>query len=310
MGQNDEKFNKFDENDNIIPRVAVIQDMSGFGKVSLTEAIPVISAMGVEVCPLPTAILSTHTYEFKNYTLCDMTDEMEKIIEHWQNIGLKFDAVYSGYMSSARQVEITKDFMLKCRADGAKIVVDPVMGDNALIDVKMVYSERMNELIGGMRELCSIADAVTPNLTEVCLLTGVDYPKGILSDSEIKDFLKSLMALGAKNAVITSIMDGEGSMCVAVCDGSDFYKIDCGYVKRAFHGTGDIFTSVFTGALVNGKSVAESANIATDFVYESIKNTIEHPQIPIRHGVLFELVLKSGYFAKDSYPDRIKLIKG
>lgn len=298
----------FGENEKILPRAAVIQDMSGFGKVSLTEAIPVMSAMGVEVCPLPTAILSTHTYQFKDYTLCDLTDEMEKIIDHWEKLGLEFDAVYSGYMSSKRQVGITKAFMQKQRQRGAKIVVDPVLGDNALLDVKTVYSERMKELVGGMKELCAVSDAITPNLTEACILTETDYPKGVMTNDDIKDLLRRLSALGSGAVIITSIMDAEESMCVSVYDGDGFYKIDCGYVKRPFHGTGDIFTSVFTGGLVTGVSVIEAANIATDFVYEAIRKTVEHPQIPIRHGVLFEKVLKDGYFARTDYPDRVTRI--
>lgn len=298
----------FPKSEKILPRAAVIQDMSGFGKVSLTEAIPVMSAMGVEVCPLPTAILSTHTYEFKNYTILDLTDEMEKIIAHWNEIGLEFDAVYSGYMSSARQVEITKSFMEKQKRSGAVIVVDPVMGDNALLDVKTVYSERMRELTGGMRELCGIADVITPNLTEACLLLDIDYPTKPLSDDEIKDILKKLKELGTQAVAITSVMDSESSMCVAVYDGSGFYKIDCGYVPtRPFHGTGDIFTSVLTGAMVKGCSVLDASNLAVDFVSESIKKTMEH-DIPIRNGVLFEYVLEKGFFARSTYENRITVI--
>ena len=298
-------------NEKILPRAAVVQDMSGFGKVSLTEAIPVMSGMGIEVCPLPTAILSTHTYEFKNYTLCDLTDEMVKIINHWDEIGLEFDAVFSGYMSSERQVEITKSFMLAQREKGAKIVVDPVMGDNALLDVQTVYSERMRELIGGMKELSAIADAITPNLTEACILTGMEYPKAAMSDGEIIEMLKRLTDVGAPTAAVTGVMDGEKSMCVAVYDGDNYYKIDCGYIERPFHGTGDIFTTVFTGGLMQKKSVLEAASLGADFVYEAIRKTVEYPnQIPIRQGVLFELVLQEGYFARESHPDRITVIKG
>lgn len=298
MEQNDAFLKNVNIEQKILPRAAVIQDMSGFGKVSLTEAIPVMSAMGVEVCPLPTAILSTHTYEFKDYTLCDLTDEMVKIIDHWEKLCIEFDAVYSGYMSSKRQAEITKTFMENQKNKGAKIVVDPVMGDNALLDVKTVYSERMKNMVGGMRELCSVADVITPNLTEACILTETEYPAGSMTDNDIKELLEKLLKLGCSAAVITSIMDSDSSMCVAVYDKESFHKIDCGYVNRPFHGTGDIFTSVLTGALMLGKSVLESAKLATDFVYEAIQETIKYPQIPIRHGVLFEEVLRRGYFTK------------
>lgn len=301
---------KSGENEKILPRAAVIQDISGFGRVSLTEALPVMSAMGVEVCPLPTAVLSTHTYEFKNYTLLDLTDEMEKIIAHWEELGIDFDAVYSGYMSSARQIEITTEFIEKQKKKGAIIVIDPVLGDNALLDVKTVYSERMNDLIDGMREMSQIADAITPNLTEACLLLDWEYPKGPLSDADIKELLERLSQKGPEIVAITSVMDSESSMCVAVYDRKKDLKckIECGYVDRPFHGTGDIFTSVFTGALMNKLSAIDAANLAADFVAEAINRTIKYPEMPVRHGTLFEPVLRKGYFAKTEYPQRVKYI--
>lgn len=290
----------------VIPRVAAVHDMSGFGKVSLTEALPILSAMGVEACPLPTAVLSTHTYEFQNYTLCDLTDEMEKIIIHWQEIGLEFDAVYSGYMSSARQIDITGSLMEEQKRKGALLVVDPVMGDNALLDVQSVYSERMRELVGGMRELVSVADVITPNVTEACMLLNEEYPRHPLPNADMKRMLYRLCEMGAGAAIITSVMDSENSMCVAVYDpkADRYYKINCGYVNRPFHGTGDVYTSVLTGALVQGKSIIEAANLAADFVYHAIQKTIRHPEIRIREGVLFEPVLASGYFAKPEHEPR------
>lgn len=290
----------------IIPRVAAVNDMSGFGKVSLTEAIPILSAMGVEVCPLPTAVLSTHTYEFENYTLCDMTGEMSKIIAHWRKIGLEFDAVYSGYMSSAQQIGITRALMEEQKARGALLVVDPVMGDNALLDVQAVYSDRMRELVGGMRELASIADIITPNVTEACMLLGEEYPRRPLHNAAVKDMLYRLCEMGAKAAVITSVMDSENSMCVAVYDAAAdrYYKINCGYVNRPFHGTGDVYTSVLTGALVLGMDTIDAANLAADFVYQAIRETVRHPEIKIREGVLFEQVLASGYFARTEHEQR------
>ena len=290
----------------IIPRVAAVNDMSGFGKVSLTEAIPILSAMGVEVCPLPTAVLSTHTYEFENYTLCDMTGEMSKIIAHWRKIGLEFDAVYSGYMSSAQQIGITRALMEEQKARGALLVVDPVMGDNALLDVQAVYSDRMRELVGGMRELASIADIITPNVTEACMLLGEEYPRRPLHNAAVKDMLYRLCEMGAMAAVITSVMDSENSMCVAVYDAAAdrYYKINCGYVNRPFHGTGDVYTSVLTGALVLGMDTIDAANLAADFVYQAIRKTVRHPEIKIREGVLFEQVLASGYFARTEHEQR------
>lgn len=283
---------------NVIPRVAAIHDLSGFGKVSLTEAIPILSAMGIEVCPLPTAVLSTHTYEFQNYTLCDLTEEMPKIMAHWEEIGLQFDAVYSGYMSSAKQLEITEKFMRRQKEKGTLLIVDPVMGDNALLDVQTVYSERMRDMVGGMKALCRFADVITPNVTEACMLTGVEYPNAPLPNAGIKDLLKKLHMLGSRHVVITSVMDSENSMCVAVYDGDTgrYYKVDCGFVNRPFHGTGDVYTSVLTGALCNGMPLIDAAAEAAGFVRAAIRQTVKHPEIKIREGVLFEPVLAS-YFS-------------
>lgn len=288
----------------IIPRVAAIHDISGFGKVSLSEVLPILSSMGVEVCPLPTAVLSTHTYDFKDYSFCDLTEEMPEIIQHWERLGISFDAIYSGYMGSARQVEITYEFMKKEKEKGTLAIVDPVMGDNALLEVQSVYSDRMLTLVDGMKKLTQIADVITPNVTEACMLLGREYTSKPLNNATIKDILKGLCELGTKAAIITSVMDSENSMCVAVYDREKFYKINCGYVNRLFHGTGDIYTSVLTGCLVKGMSIIDSSNTAADFVYRAIQKTIRHPQIKIREGVLFEQVLAEGYFAEKEHEQR------
>lgn len=290
--------------ENIIPRVCAVHDLSGFGKVSLTEVIPIMSAMGVEVCPLPTAVLSTHTYEFTGYTFCDLTGQMQSIINHWNELEIKFDAVYSGYMGSPGQLEILKDFMIKSKKDGSLIVVDPVMGDNHLVREEF-YSEKVIGMLDGMRELCGIADIITPNVTEACLLIGEKYPDGPVNNAKIKNYLKRLSDLGAKDVVITSVMDSENSMCVAVYDSErdKYYKVDCGFVNRPFHGTGDVYTSVLTGALLKGSDIIEAANIAAGFVYKAIQETIKYPEIRIREGVLFEPVL-STYFCRDDYDKR------
>lgn len=291
--------------DNIIPRVAAVHDMSGFGRVSLTECIPVMSAMGIEVCPLPTAVLSTHTYDFENYTVCDLTEEMPKIIKHWRSLGVKFDAVYSGYLCSQRQIEILKTLIKQAKKDGALIVVDPVMGDSALLGTAALYTERMSGLCEGMRGLSAYADVITPNLTETCLLLGEEIQEGFTDDKTVRDYLLRLSDLGAPTVVITSVMGSENDMFAAVYDRSEgkCYKVDCGYVNRQFHGTGDVFTSVLTGAMLKGKTPLESARIAAEFVSEAIKRTIEHPEMKVREGVLFEPVLAE-FFSEDREGNR------
>lgn len=297
-------MDKTEKISNIIPKVCAVHDISGFGKVSLTEVLPILSAMGVEVCPLPTAVLSTHTYEFKNYTFCDLTDEMPKIIRHWEEIGLKFDAVYSGYMGSPRQIDILKNFMISAKKDGAMLVVDPVMGDNTLVPGS-IYSDKIKGMLGKMRDLCGIADVITPNVTEACLLIGEKYSDAPINNRTIKNYLTRLSELCGGDVIITSVMDSENTMCVAVYDSREnkYYKVDCGYVNRPFHGTGDVYTSVLTGALLRGSSIIEAANIAAGFVYKAIQNTIRHSEIRVREGVLFEPLL-STYFNNTDYDKR------
>lgn len=298
--------NDLKQTKNIIPRVAAVHDMSGYGRVSLTECIPIMSAMGVEVCPLPTAVLSTHTYDFEGYSVCDLTEEMPKIIEHWKSLGIKFDGVYSGYLCSARQIEILKTLIKWAKQSGALIVVDPVMGDSALLGTEALYTEHMSELCAGMRELSSLADVITPNLTETCLLLGEEITQSYLDNRTIRNYLKRLSELGAEVVVITSVMSSENDMCAALYDtrADKYYKIDCGYVNRQFHGTGDVFTSVLTGAMLRGCSPLDAACVAADFVSEAIQRTIEHPEMKVREGVLFEPVLAeffSGSYSKKRY---------
>lgn len=284
---------------NIIPRVAAIHDLSGHGRVSLTEAIPILSAMGAEVCPLPTAVLSTHTYQFPGYTFCDLTEEMPGIFTHWTELGLNFDAVYSGYMGSARQIELLAQFIDR-QNEECLIVIDPVLGDNALLDVQKVYSKRMNEQIGGMRGLIAKADVITPNLTEACLLLEEEYPGRGLREAEMKDLLFRLSEKGPRMVCITSVMSEDNKMYVAVYDRSAdlCWKVDCGFVNRPFHGTGDVFTSVLTGALLHGEELIHAANTAVGFVSAAIAETLKYPQMQVRNGVLFEKVLVS-YFSKE-----------
>lgn len=290
---------------NIIPKVCAVHDISGFGKVSLTEVLPILSAMGIECCALPTAVLSTHTYEFKDFSFCDLTDEMPKIIEHWNKIGLRFDAIYSGYMGSAKQIEILKDFMVAAKEkDNTLLIVDPVMGDNMLVK-GATYSKKSQGILGDMHKLCKVADVITPNLTEACMLIGEKYTDKPINNKTIKEYLTRLSHITNGDVVITSVMNSENSMCVAVYDSENkkYYIVDCGFVNRPFHGTGDVYTSVLTGALLKGNDIKEAASIAAGFVHKAIQNTIKHPEIRIREGVLFESVL-STYFNQSEYDKR------
>ncbi len=278
-----------------IPRAAVINDLSGFGRVSLTEACPILSAMEIEVCPLPTALLSTHTYKFENYTFLDLTDEMEKILEHWKTLNIRFDGILSGYMASSKQIDVVSQFMREKKKEGSLIVIDPVLGDNDLSDVETVYYDRMNDLLLSMKKFVALADVITPNLTEACLLCGRKYPNHYLNEEQIKNILLELSDLGPKKIAITSVMTDCDNMQVAVFDKDEnlFEMIDCGYVKRPFHGTGDIFAAVLLGALLNKKSILEASHQAVDFVKNCITETINQQNMKIEYGVIFEKALKT-----------------
>ena len=273
-----------------IPRVVAVNDLSGFGRVSLTESIPILSAMGVEVCPLPTAILSTHTYHFEDYTFCDLTEEMPKILGHWQALGINFDGICTGYMGSARQIEILTDFIKNQKRPGFLTVIDPVLGDNELSEAETVYYDRMNDLLCAMKNFVTLADVITPNLTEACLLLDRTFPTGPMSEDELFDMMEKLSAVGPKCVAVTSVMTGDNKMCVGVLDKTKNRRaiLDCSYVKRPFHGTGDVFAAVLTGALLRGCDMLAASVMAVDFVRSAICETMKHSDIKIEHGSVFE----------------------
>lgn len=278
---------------NYIPRVVAVNDLSGFCRVSLTEAISILSAMGIEVCPLPTAVLSTHTYHFKNYTFCDLTDEMPKILEHWQNLGIVFNGICTGYLGSPRQIEILSDFIKSQKKTGFITIIDPVLGDNDLSEAETIYYDRMNDLLTSMKEFIGLADVITPNLTEACLLLGKKYPKRPVTEAEINDILYELSELGPQKIAITSVMTDTSKMCTCVLDktANETAFLDCGYVNRPFHGTGDIFAAVLTGGLLRGKSMIDASALAVNFIKESISETMKYPDIKIEHGSIFEPIM-------------------
>ena len=226
-------------------RVAAIHDLSGFGKASLTIAIPVLSSMGIQVCPLPTAVLSTHT-GFDNFTFHDLTDEMEKIVEHWKSLNLRFDCVYSGFLGSPRQVDIVKKFIENFSRDDQLVVVDPVLGDDWSL-----YSTMSQEMVCKMRELVAAANVITPNLTEATVLLDKSIKKK-LEWNEAKEWLRALAEMGPEMVIITSaaIENTESVFVLAFDKELDrFWKIEHKYVPAYFAGTGDMFTSVLTGSL-------------------------------------------------------------
>jgi len=250
----------------VLPRVLAVHDMSGFGKCSLTVAIPVISACGAEVCPLPTALLSSST-NYEGWTFSDFTPQMPKYIEHWENMGLKADAIYSGFLGSAEQIDIIIGMGKKF--SGAKMIIDPVMGDNGV-----VYQTYTPEMCAKMSELVAIADIATPNLTEACILTGEDYKTVDTSFAGIEKLTREIAKLGAKNVVITGIERGDILYNCCLEDGEYYEVLNKLYPKR-MHGTGDLFTSVLTGGIVTGHYLMKSIESAAKFVYNVVKCSYE-----------------------------------
>jgi len=245
-----------------LPRVAAVHDMSGYGKCSLTVAIPILSAAGIEVCPLPTALLSTNTL-FADFVFMDFTPYMDDYLNHWQRLDLKFDSVYSGFLGSEAQIEsvmrLIRDF------DSGMSIVDPVMGDNGIV-IK-TYTEAMCR---EMRRLVAAADLTTPNITEACILTGRDYIEGELDSADAEELLRQIIALGVGSAVLTGVVRGDKLYNCAIDNGGRYFEHQINLLPFHMHGTGDLFTSVLTAALMRGYGLRQSVDSAARFVYDAM----------------------------------------
>ena len=269
------------------PRVAAIHDMSGFGRCSLTVAIPVLSAMGVQCCPLPTAFLSTHTGGFTGFTFLDMTEEMPKIAAHWQELDLRFHAIYSGFLASERQIGIVSDFIRTFRRSDTLVVIDPVMGDDG-----KAYQTYTSALCSGMTHLAELADVITPNLTEAAFLLGRPYDQLPQEEYGLQELVRELGLHGRRSVVLTgvSLSPGKtGAMCFdAKTSRTETVQVDM--IAHPLLGTGDIFASVLTGALVRGDTLFSAAAQAADFVRACAVHTAAQ-DLPLREGVDFEPML-------------------
>lgn len=269
------------------PRVAAIHDMSGFGRCSLTVAIPILSAMGIQCCPLPTAFLSTHTGGFQNFTFLDMTSEMPKISAHWKALGIHFEAIYSGFLGSARQIGMVEDFITAFRTPDALVVVDPVMGDHGR--VYQTYTPAMCE---GTVQLARRADVITPNLTEAALLLGTSYENLPQGEAGCREIVEQLSLGGTRSVVLTGASTAAGQIGAMFFDKQtgQMEAVQTRRIERDFHGTGDVFASVLTGALVRGDGLAEAVRQAVEFIRVCGERTAAQ-NLPIREGVDFEPLL-------------------
>ena len=265
------------------PKILTIQDISCVGQCSLTVALPIISACGIETCVLPSAVLSTHTAGFKGYTFRDLTDDMPAIADHWAKENIKFDAIYTGYLGSTKQIEYVENIFASSAKEGCLKIVDPAMADNGKL-----YPGFNAEFVEAMKSLCAKADFVVPNITEACFLTDVEYKESY--DKDYIDLLiEKLIALGCKNIIFTGISYRAGKTGVVVIENGEYSYYEHDKLSNSCHGTGDIYASAFVGAIIRGKSAFESAKIAADYTVKCIEATRDEENH--WYGAKFEPVL-------------------
>lgn len=248
-------------------RILTVQDISCVGQCSLTVALPILSACGMETAILPSAVLSTHTGGFKGYTFCDLTDEMPKILAHWQKEGIRFAALYTGYLGSSRQIDYVCQIKDTVLAEGAPLIVDPAMADNGKL-----YPGFDDAFVDSMKKLVAKSDIVLPNITEACFLTGTEY-RDSYDEAYIDLLFERLAALGVKNIVLTGVSYSPDSTGVAVYESGKVHYYSHIRYEGGCHGTGDVYASAFTGALMNGRSLFESAKLAADYTLRCIEAT-------------------------------------
>jgi len=265
-------------------RVAAIHDISCFGKCSLTVALPIISAAGVECSVIPTAVLSTHTGGFTGFTYRDLTTDVQPIADHWKTLDIEFDSIYTGYLGSFEQLELVSTFFDDFKNDHSLILVDPVMADNGVL-----YQSFPKTFPAGMKKLCSKADVIVPNITEAILMLNEDYKEGPYTKEYIENLLKKLAKIGPKQVVLTGVYFDDTALGAATYD-SETGVISYALAPRVegyYHGTGDIFGSALLSGLLNDIPLAKAAQIAVDFTVKSIAWTKE-AGTDLRFGVNFE----------------------
>lgn len=265
-------------------RLAAIHDISGIGKCSLTAALPIISAAGVETAAMPTAVLSTHTGDISGFTYRDLTSDMPAVAAHWRSLGIKFDAVYSGFLGSTEQVDIVADFIDEAKKSDCTVFIDPAMADSG-----EMYKTFNSDFADKMGALCKKADVIIPNITEASILCRCEYRENRHSKEYISSLLDGLADYSSRAAVLTGVSFEDGKIGCAVLDKSDnsvsYFFSD--RLPGKYYGTGDIFASALIGASLGGKTISESADIATRFIFSAIERTYNAGTDP-RFGVNFE----------------------
>ncbi len=263
-------------------RILTIQDISCFGKCSLTVALPLLSAMGVETVILPTAVLSTHTL-FKGFTCRDLSDQLTPITDHWKREGITFDAIYTGYLGTEEEIDTVIGIIRTFGNDHTLVFVDPAMGDNGKL-----YPAFNEHYARKNADLCAVADIADPNITEAAFLTGLPYREQYTEDY-IREMLLTLAELGTKTPILTGVSLSEGKTGAMGYDTEKktFFSYQNDRIPAAYHGTGDIFSSVLAGAFVLGIERTEALKIAADYTALTIAETVKNPENPW-YGVDFE----------------------
>ena len=264
-------------------RILTIQDISCVGQCSLTVALPILSACGLETAVLPSSVLSTHTAGFTGFTFRDLTDDMDAIRDHWVKEGIKFSAVYTGYLGSTRQIDLVSGIMDATGTDDCLKIVDPAMADNGKL-----YPAFDEAFVEAMKVLCAKADYVVPNITEACFLTGLPF-KTEYDRAYIDGLLEGLSAIGCKNVILTGVGYEEGRTGIVVFENGIYSYYEHEKLPNSCHGTGDIYASAFVGSLMRGKTAFEAAGIAAQYTLACIRTTAQVENH--WYGAAFEPVL-------------------
>ena len=264
-------------------RVLTIQDISCVGQCSLTVALPILSACGHETAILPSAVLSTHTGGFSGFTFRDLTEDMPAIQAHWQKEGIFFDGIYTGYLGSIQQVGYVKNILQTMGKENSVKIVDPAFADNGKL-----YCIFDDAYVQAMKTLCPVADILVPNISEACFLTGIEY-KERYDEAYIRRLLTALEGLGAATVVLTGVSYAPDKTGVVVYNKGELFYYEHKKIAKGCHGTGDVYASAFTGALLRGKSLREAAKIAADYTVRCIELT--QGDASHWYGVKFEVAL-------------------
>lgn len=267
-------------------RIALVNDITGFGRCSVAVELPLISAMKIQACPLPTAVLSVHT-GFPHHFLDDYTDRMRPYIDSWEKNHLSFDGICTGFLGSVRQIEIVSDFIRRFKRPSTRIMVDPVMGDYGRL-----YSSYTQEMCDRMRVLLSFADLITPNLTEACQLLGISYPEdGVVSDQELEYMAGALADRGPSQVVITGLSGGEDTIRNFVYEAGRGTVLQVKKVGGDRSGSGDAFAAIVAGSLINGEPLTQAVRKAASFISKCLAFAVEL-DLPWNYGLPFEEYLR------------------